>query len=602
MILVFDRLGTKTAIAIAQCISSMEQADQKLAEAASAQQTDTESDMERVSSPEPSMVKTRKRSMRGTKSGDQRDPQLEHEERLIRAHTRIKQLEEYGADLAADLDQSRKEAEGLEKEVKGLNYQLEHGGNNAVDDEALEALRQRSLQDKDNIAQLEVELEEARQEIEGQEKQLDRLGRESEAYHKQQDELELLRTERDELRQQSKANENLKKKIQTLQDSDKSAETLRQEVSTAQQELQALRPLKQKVATLQKMNEENAKTIQNGEQEIFDQKTTRRRLDHELRMLNRQAESAKERHRLDQDQIREQEEKIRGLETGTAGAETKEPTSLDDEFTSQDKALTDAKAENTQLKSELEKLREAQAKAGAEEQETATDQSAYDLLRTRCEKLEKQYLEVYQENLGLESAAKDEESQPFVQLRDKVKQESEGRLAAEKKLFDIEVQLADTRLKLQSADAKYSAVGKDKDEAIKELQHAASYENEILHTENTRLLEHLRTFEGDLDEHQSLLKHALLDKDALLKQEKDSRFENELKLITEQLRAVVDGPDRTDDVALRLTQRVEQSRNQASAAEVSATEVRPSGPDQVKTLMDSDRNGASKNKGQTSSL
>lgn len=572
MIQILDHLGTKTGIAIAQCVSSMEQADHRLVEAAAAQQTDTESDFERVGSPEPLISKDRKHTSHGSESAGSRDPQLEHEERLIRAHTRIKQLEEHGAALAEELHHTRKDAESLEKDVKDLNYQLEHGRPGGVDNEAMENLRQRSLQDKDNIAQLEMELADARADVESQEKQLEKLSRESEAYHKLQDELDLLRTDRDELRQQSKANENLKKKIQTLQDSDKSNETLRQDLASLQQELQTLRPLKQKFATLLKANEENATIIQNGEQEIFDQKTTRRRLDHELRMLIRQVESAKERHRQDQELIREQEEKLRGLVPTASNDETKEPTSLDDEFATRDQAYTEMKVKNVELESEISKMREAQSRAGTEEQATLTDQSAYDLLKARCDKLEKQYLDVYQENLGLESGAED--SQPFAQIRDKLKEETEQRLAAEKKVFDFEAELADTKVKFQSLDAKYNSVGKDKDEALKELQHAASYENEILRTENTRLLDHLRTFEGDLEEHRSLLKHALLDEDTLLKQETDSRFVDELMLITEQLRTVVDSPDRANDVAQRITHRIEESRKQATAMEKQVSDER----------------------------
>lgn len=210
--------------------------------------------------------------------------------------------------------------------------------------------------------------------------------------------------------------------------------------------------------------------------------------------------------------------------------------------------------------------------------EPVTDQSAYEMLKARCEKLEKQYLDVYQENLGLESAAQDVqsgavESRPFIEMRDRLKDESELRTMAEKKLFDLEVELSDTKLRLQSVDAKYSAVGKDQDEALKDLQDSASYENKILHKENTRLLGHIRTFEGDLEEHRSLLRHALLDNDALLKQDKDVRFQDELKLITEQLRAVVDDPKRTDDMAMRLTKRTEDSRMQANKAESQLAEV-----------------------------
>lgn len=329
MIPILDQLGTKASIAIAQCIGQMEALDRRLVE--SAPQTDTESDFERMSSPEPdARARVRRQSYR-------RDPELEHEEKLITAYTKIKQLEERAEALSLDLVESRKEVTDLEKNVKDLNFRLEHG--QSADNDALEVLHRRSEQDKDNIEQLEAELADARSAIEQQEKQLDKLYRESEAYHRLQDEAQALRTERDDLRQSSKANENLKKKIQALQDAD-SSEALRQELSVAQQELQVLRPMKAKVASLQKANEENAKLIQNGEQEIFDQKTTRRRLDHELRLLTRQVESAKEQHRQDLELIHENEERIRELESGSGGA-MKEADTLDVEFTTQDSAIND---------------------------------------------------------------------------------------------------------------------------------------------------------------------------------------------------------------------------------------------------------------------
>lgn len=580
MIQVLDRLGTKTGIAIAQCISSMEQEDHRLLEAAPIQQLDTDSDIDRLSSPEPRLAKIKRRNgSRSQPAEGTRDQQLEHEERLINAYSKIKQLEEHNFDLVDQLEASKKGTEALEADNKTLHQQLESGRFADMEDESMDILRQQSLQDKDNIAQLEVELAEARSAVEGQERQLDKLSQESEAYHKLQDEVELLRHERDDLRQQSKAIDNLKRKIQTLQEADKSNDASRQEAANAQQELQALRPLKQKFALLQKANEEKTKTIQNGEQEIFDQKTTRRRLDHELRRLTQQVESAKERHKQDQELVTQQQEKIRALQGAPSGEGNTVPASLDDEFAARDQAYKDLQTRNAELVNEVETMKEALSRAAAEGPVQSVDQSAHDLLKARYEKLEKQYLSVYQENLGLEAAVKDvdsgaRETGPFVQMRDQLREESEQRGLVEKKVFELEADLSDTKLKLQSIEAKYSAVGQDRDEALKKLQHSASYGNEILHTENTRLLGYLRTFEGDLEEHWSLLKHALLDQDAMLTKDADVRFTDELKLVAEQLKALVANPDGIDDTAFAMTQRIDDSRRQAVTAQSQAAEVR----------------------------
>lgn len=196
-------------------------------------------------------------------------------------------------------------------------------------------------------------------------------------------------------------------------------------------------------------------------------------------------------------------------------------------------------------------------------------QNAHDMLRARCDKLERQFLDVYQENLGLAAAAQDaqehdgSDSQPFVEMRARLKRESMQRSLAEKRLFDLEAELSDARLRLHCVD------GDEHDAPL-----FASRENEMLHAENARLLGRVKTLDQDLDEHRSLLRFALLDVDATLKESEDGRLTDEVKLITEQLRAVLDDPDRTDDMALRLAERIEQSRLQTIASDAQLAQER----------------------------
>ena len=70
-----------------------------------------------------------------------------------------------------------------------------------------------------------------------------------------------------------KANENLKKKIQALQEQERVNQGLQGDLQNVHEQLQELEEIKEQCTALEKINEENAQAIANGEQEIFDQKT-----------------------------------------------------------------------------------------------------------------------------------------------------------------------------------------------------------------------------------------------------------------------------------------------------------------------------------------
>lgn len=331
-------LGAKLASSIAIFINNMEQREMELADADS--HMDIGSDAEGMASPE--------RSGTPGLHGLRRDPELEREEQLIKAYSVIKDLEEKIATLEADLNEAKARSEKAESELSDIKYRLEHGGSLGVDGEALEELKQKSAQDSEYIAELESELGDYKSSAENQEKQLERLKVDSESKKRLRDELQLLKVERDDLLQKSKASENLKKKIQSLQESDKGNQTVRQDLEAAQEELQKMRQFKDRCAALQKANEENMKTIANGEQEIFDQKTTRKRLDHEIKFYAQRWEAAKERQQRDADIINELEERIRDLDAGQ-GKVTQDLGSLDDEVSTKDKIHNDLYA--TKLRS-----------------------------------------------------------------------------------------------------------------------------------------------------------------------------------------------------------------------------------------------------------
>ena len=330
MVGVMGMLGQEVAIPIATWIGNVEQAERRLGEAEG--RMDTDSDVDFMTSPI--------RAGTPQNAGVVRDPELEREEELIEAYASIKTLEERNQTSFLELQNSRTQISRLENELNETKYQLEQGGQSSASKEYLEQLQEKSARERDHIAELELELGEYKSQVESQERQLERLKVDSEAKQKLRDELQILRVERDDLAQKSKANENLKKKIQTLQDSDKSNQSLRQELGVAEELAKSLRPFKDRCAALQKANEENLKTIQNGEQEIFDQKTTRKRLEHEMKLLAQRWEASKERQQRDADTINEQQERIQELEAGESG-QGRGPGSLEDELTINDKVAND---------------------------------------------------------------------------------------------------------------------------------------------------------------------------------------------------------------------------------------------------------------------
>lgn len=564
MVQVMEKLGPRVALPIATSIGHMENYEQQLADMDI--QGDTGSELEGVSTPD--------RTFTSPQPPYKRDPELEREEQLIQAYTRVKDLEERNTLLRADLDSANEEFRDIQNELNEARYQLEKGTQQgSTDGELLEELKLKSNRDKDHIAELETELAYLRSEQENNERQLERLKQDADSKQKLRDEVQLLRVERDELIQKSKANENLKKKIQTLQDADKSSQTLRQELEKAQEDLRAMPTLRNKVAALQKANEENLKLIQNGEQEIFDQKTTRKRLDHEIKVLAQKLEANKERQQRDQETIREQEERLREFEAGQ-GKSIRASGTLDDELITQDKAQNDLKAKVSQLEAENTRLKEDK---GIDEEAVLAEQSK-EMMQSRYDKIEKQYLEVYQENLGLDAALKDAqydalESKPFLELRDRLRSEEEKSSNSEKRVFDLETELSDVKVRLQGSESKLASIDKDKTDALEELKESASTENKLLQDENNRLLQHSKTVEGDLASQKSLLRHALLDVTTLQKEESHLRGSEEYKLILEGMKLCQEDPNRTKDIATKITNRIEEARTGVQDAEAKAIEV-----------------------------
>ncbi|KAI9669901.1 MAG: hypothetical protein M1831_006936 [Alyxoria varia] len=609
MMEVMYSLGPKVGAPIATFIGNIEARDQQLAEAES--RGDVGSDTDGILSPERS----------GTPQilGIQRDMELEREERLIQAYSTIKNLEERNGTLTEDLKESRMNAAKIDEELADIKYRIEQRGLKAGDNEMLEELRQRSSQDKDYIAGLETELEALRSSSESQERQLIRLRGESEYQQRLRDEIQFLKTEKDDLVQRSKASENLKKKIQTLQDSEKSSNAVRQENESLREDLQKMKSYKDKCVALQKANEEFSKTIANVEQEIYDQKTTRKRLDHEIKIYMKRYEDAKDRQQRDAEVINDQEERIRDLEAGQ-GKATQDLGNLDDELSSKDKVYSDLSVRSAALKwswilirrhrrsklSELEAENSRLKQAPETQKDDAVAQKDHESLQRQHHDVERKYLDTYQENIGLDTALKDSDpevlvydpsrhnetlgtdfasSRPYLGLRDRFRTEEEGRKTAEQRVSDLETELADLKVKFYEAESRLSVIDRDESTAVEELRKSNTAKIEVLDDEKTRLTDRAKNTQFELDEYRSLLRHSLMDNNALLKEDPELRTKNDFKLISSQLGDFKMKAEPTEEeLALSLTKLIENGRQGIRNAEEAAAKTKSTLESQIEGL------------------
>lgn len=247
----------------------------------------------------------------------------------------------------------------------------------------------------------------------------------------------------------------------------------------------------------------------------------------------------------------------------------------------------DRKSKVSALEAENTGLRAAN---GIPEDDTELKKT-HQMLQARLEKMEKQYLDMYQENLGLDSALKDAEqevleSRPFLEIRDRLRNESLKLAASDKQLFDAEAELSNLKVELESATSKLSVIDKNKSETLDELKRSAETGSAILQTENNRLLQHAKLVEGELEEQRSLLRHALLDKNAMLREDTGIRERNEFLLVGEQLKTLQENAITSEELATSLARRIEQGRDGIRQSEENAAEASAKIESHVEMLQD----------------
>ncbi|KAH0157303.1 hypothetical protein KCU82_g9971, partial [Aureobasidium melanogenum] len=547
-------LGPEVAVTIAAAMKQMEETDMSHTDAAERSDFEITSETSTPAEPmsEKQVLPINERLSFGT-SGE-RDPELEQEEKLIQAFKVIKDLENNNAKAATELEELRQDKEELQQAFDAFKYEVENQGRKTAENDTMKDMQLKAERDRDYIAELEAELETLRDKSNAQERQIERYKTDTDAKQKLRDDMQLLRAERDDLLQKTRMNENLKKKIQALQDQEKTNSTLREDLRSANDRLQDLDRLKDQCTTLQKANAENLKLIANGEQEIFDQKTTRKRIEHEYKVLTQKWEAAKERQVKDHETITELENKLQTLELG--GSSTNGASGgLGEELEASEKA----RAERVMDRDQIDTMPSADA---------TILQQKLDAITARNNKLETEYLDILQDKLGLETALQDlreptrepEENVPFLEQRKKLQ-------AAQAEIQEMRNQQFTTNTEMANIKEKLMAVQKQLTD--KDVQLDGNAEYQTLTDRYSELHKHSEGVEAELAEQRALLRHALLNAAQLLKESAETRNENEYKLLLQQLQAVRDAPEDDElleSTAAQLADRMEQARSDTIAA------------------------------------
>ncbi|KAL0259249.1 hypothetical protein SLS55_006754 [Diplodia seriata] len=479
----------------------------------------------------------------------QRDPELEREERLIKANQEIKRLQTKLHEAVEDLDDERKRNAQLDEALVEARVLQETRGRRTDDDEVTE-LKIQADKDRDYIAQLETDLEEAKNLNESQGRHLERFRSDAETKQELRDENQLLKAERDELLQKTKGMENLRKKVEHLQEQVKVQQGLQQRLQSLTEDQQELDQLREMNARLKTMNEETMQTLATTEADLFEVKQTKSRLEQELKGAIARAESATTMSNRYQAENQSLEERLREVEDRSTGIEGF--GSLADQL----------KDEDMDTKSIARKS----IIVNTDNADVELLQQKIELLTSRCQRVEEKYLDVFQENLGLQAALQDEQSlkegcvvsieseqvlqyltnhysdDPFVHQTTKLH-------AAEAELKNLTNQVHEITAKNMELQAKLAEqTGTGKMDGASSADHQTLKENhEQLLAAHDNLQKHAKTLDNEIDDWRALLRHKLLNADILRQEDAEALQANEFKLLQEQLIFHREAPDEEAD-------------------------------------------------------
>jgi protein HOOK3 len=505
----FQTTGLTTFSApIKKMIDEMREAEDQLA-------TSREPGVEFESSYTDTPVRSASHDRGGDGSRDKEDELLDMEAKWYETVSANNDLRGQVETLGQELEKSHRQVRNLEEQLAESEQSFKRKFEEYRERERQQHLAEGGMSDKDLIAQLESEVAEAKAQLESQGRQLHKFRTDDVSKQELRDQIQLLTFERDELQQKAKANENLKRKIQTLQEFERKYQGIADTLEDSKSKLEQYEDLKQRYEDLKRANQESLRTIQSCEQQIMVEAERNKILQHEKKHKEQELEQTKEfvQHYIDLKE--ELESKIRELESNGPAA-----SRLDDELAMEDS-------------SELVETPRATFPDGAGSgAEVLILQQKLELAESRAKRIEEQYLNTYEENLGLSSALKDVSlgntaisSHPSVRLQDRLhateeelKDSKEQRFAATAENASLRDQLAkgmQTLARYMAIVTKYTAASVDPNG--ERLDSATVGELDSLRGNHAKLLQDLadlqqysKTVVEQLADQRSLLRRAML--------------------------------------------------------------------------------------------
>ncbi|KAK4987167.1 hypothetical protein LTR28_001894, partial [Elasticomyces elasticus] len=304
----------------------MHELDSRLVDAKQKSEAEGSSDMENT---EESELRS---STRGTST--ERDSELENEEKLLKAESRIKDLENKLQNSVYEVRDVRLQHESLTEQFRAYKQDAEdkNKGLTTTIEGRFRALQTQTAKDSNLIAALESDVAKANEKVDELNRQLSRNNAGETSLLDLRDSLQEVTAERDELSQKVKANDNLKKKIQSLQHLEREHANL-SEINKAQKiQIEEHMAIRERHSKLVQAEYENAVRNRSQEATISDQRSLLERLKEENKTLMQQKYHLKTQQDRDQRVIAELNSKVQQYEAGQGSPRSDHGGTLDDEL------------------------------------------------------------------------------------------------------------------------------------------------------------------------------------------------------------------------------------------------------------------------------
>ncbi|EQB56567.1 hypothetical protein CGLO_03411 [Colletotrichum gloeosporioides Cg-14] len=452
------------------------------------------------------------------------DADLAMEADNIRLRSELDKRGKLLADMETRLGHLQESYDDLKDEVvaKGRELEAFHSAQDGAGKEVIRSLELKLREQDELIANQEAQAEDDRIAKERLQSEVSALKAKTQKLEALDDEVKELRFKNEELSRKANMVERYKQKLEAQSTLSKEMDNLLYEKEQMQRDLIEYEKVLKRNQALEQTNEQYASKLRDYELQYVELDAQRRALHDDTMQLRARLQSLDAQRLSDERLISELQEQIA---TG-AGSSAMSPDaasagfSLEQELDSAgSSAPPNLSLEVSRLKAENNLLRSGMGSAS----ENARLRQELEDERRQRERLQSTYNDTFEKHQLAEAQVSaliggGGENEVLANLKIQVAQMTHELQAEKRKLTEVQAQLADKDRELLSARTDLSAVAKDSVTALEELKStdqliSASVREEL---EAARL--QIRNLSADLENRQSSLINALLEKDKLRKE------------------------------------------------------------------------------------